>query len=99
MNVKNFKPKETCSKFENIYLTYGERKKFARNSFEDYTAARRTGAAPSRASARGEKGECERRERETERGEAAYPTYAALNDREREVQSAAVNYPFGRRRV
>lgn len=90
--------KETCSKSENIYLTYGERKKFARNSFKDYTVARRIGGAPSPCECTG--GEEKESEREKERGEgAAYPTYVALNDREREVQSAAVNYPFGRRRV
>lgn len=38
-------------------------------------------------------------ERERERRSSIHPIYAVLNDREREVQSAAVNYPFGRRRV
>lgn len=48
-----------------------------------------------------EEARCGRREKERkgEERSTAYPTYAALNDREREVQSAAVNYPFGRRRV
>lgn len=38
-------------------------------------------------------------ETEREREREKHPAYAALNDWEREVQSAAVNYPFGRRRV
>lgn len=41
----------------------------------------------------------EEKQRERERGERNAHTPPTLNDREREVQSAVVNYPFGRRRV
>lgn len=45
------------------------------------------------------KREGERETEEKRRERYASPAYALLNDRQREVQSAAVNYPFGRRRV